>query len=179
MKNIKSYDFNKSYKDAKKTENLVMQFFISRGYIVEDVSENKDYMAQDIDLLVYSEKMSKCIKLEVKSDKTDTPNYFAETISNNKKNTLGCWLATKSDYIAYFFEKNKELHIIPTIPAQKYLKENYDKFKDAETSTVIKDSILYITKGKLIKKKELQENISITIIDLKRFIKKMNVSNNT
>jgi len=122
-KNIKSYDFNKKNDDSKKVEALIIEFLESRGNRVEDVSDIEYYRKIDVDLLVHNEK-NKIIKLEVKADSTKTKNYFAETISNDKKNTLGCWLLTESDYIAYYFELDKELHIIPTKPAQEYVIKN-------------------------------------------------------
>lgn len=164
----KSYCFYSKNNDSKKTESLIADFFRSKGYLMLDVSNMKGYQEKDIDFLAYinGERDSQ-VKLEVKSDTYNSPNYFAEVISNTTKNTLGCWLNTQADYLLYYFEYNKELHIIPVKEAQEYVLNNYDNLKSTFTSTKTKNGkILYYTEGKLINKKKLQKVLDITVLNL-------------
>lgn len=162
---IQAYSFKEKNSATKTTEHLIAELCKKNGYVVFDVSNIKSYQEKDIDLLMYNKYDKTQFKIEIKSDTYLSPNYFAETISNISKNTLGCWLKTKSDYIFYYFEKNKELHIIPTKKAQEYVLKRYNKLKSVKVATK-NDSgkILYYTEGKLVNKKDIQKNVDIKII---------------
>lgn len=164
---INAYSFQDKNSATKITEHLIAELFKENNYIVFDVSNISYYQIQDIDLLVYNKYDKTRLKIEIKSDSYLSPNYFAETISNTTKQTLGCWLKTQSDYIFYYFEKNKELHVIPTKQAQQYVLERYNSLKTINVATKNNfGEIIYYTEGKLINKKDIQKHININLFYL-------------
>ena len=136
MAAIKTYSFNEKNNATKKTELLIKEWYEDNDWLVLDVSNMKGYQARDIDLIAYKDgNVDSQVLIEVKSDTYESSNYFAETISNTTKNTLGCWLKTEADLLMYYFEKTKEVHVIPVKEAQKYVIDNYDKLKTVKVGT--------------------------------------------
>ena len=74
---------------------------------VWDVQDEKEYQIKDIDLLWTTESGGEdydtAKTIEVKTDFYTTGNFFFETVSNVKKNTLGCFLKTEADFLFYYF----------------------------------------------------------------------------
>lgn len=168
---IKTYSFNEKNNATKKTELLIKEWYEDNNWLVLDVSNMKGYQEKDIDLIAYLDSIESQTMLEIKSDTYESPNYFAETISNTTKNTLGCWMKTEADLLMYYFEKTKEVHVIPVKEAQQYIKDNYNNLKTVKVGT--KDNrgrVLYYTEGKLVNKKQLQKAIDIKIYDLSYYI---------
>lgn len=168
MAAIKTYSFNEKNNATKKTELLIKKWYEDNDWLVLDVSNMKGYQARDIDLIAYKDgNVDSQVLIEVKSDTYESSNYFAETISNTTKNTLGCWLKTEADLLMYYFEKTKEVHVIPVKEAQKYVIDNYDKLKTVKVGTRANNGrLLYYTEGKLVNKKQLQKAINIEIYNL-------------
>lgn len=168
---VKTYSFEDKNNATKKTELLIKEWYEDNDWLVLDVSNMKGYQEKDIDLIAYYDTVESQVKIEIKSDSYQSPNYFAETISNTSKNTLGCWMKTEADYLMYYFEKDKEVHVIPVREAQQYIKDNYDNLKTAKVGTKDKRGrILYYTEGKLVNKRKLQKAIDIQIYDLSEYV---------
>ena len=75
---------------------------------VKNVEDDLYYRSIDVDLL-WTCSDGKIISIEIKGDRWHrTGNYFFETISNKSKNTQGCFLYTKADFIYYYFVNEKE-----------------------------------------------------------------------
>ncbi|MEZ5334929.1 MAG: hypothetical protein R2741_06700 [Methanolobus sp.] len=129
---------------------------------VVNVEENEKYRAQDIDLIWlrkgdsgYHETL-----IEVKADYQEkTGNYFIETISNDKKDTPGCFMYTEANYVYYYFFNIKELHILPMPSSKEWFIANMDRFKEMRTSTRINGKIAYYTIGRLVPKEEMQKEV--------------------
>lgn len=171
MANIKTYSFEDKNNATKNTELLIKRWYEDNNWLVLDVSNMKGYQEKDIDLIAYYDTVESQVKLEIKSDSYDSPNYFAETISNTTKNTLGCWMKTEADLLMYYFEKDKEVHVIPVKQAQQYIIDNYDNLKTIQVGTKNKHGrTLYHTEGKLVNKKKLQKAIGIEVYDLSYYI---------
>ena len=164
---IKTYGFEDKNNDSKQTELLIKEWYEDNGWLVLDVSNMRGYQEKDIDLIAYYDTVESQTKIEIKSDTYQSPNYFAETISNTSKNTLGCWMKTEADLLMYYFEKDKEVHVIPVKQAQQYINDNYDNLKTVRVGTKDKNGrTLYYTEGKLVNKRKLQKAIDIEIYDL-------------
>lgn len=172
MSAVKTYTFEEKNDATKRTETLIKEWYEDNDWLVLDVSNMKGYQQRDIDLIAYKDgNVDTQVMLEVKSDAYISNNYFAETISNTSKNTLGCWMKTEADLLMYYFEKTHEVHVIPVKEAQQYVKDNYDKLKTVKVGTRTDSGrLLYYTEGKLINKKQLQKAINIEIYNLSYYI---------
>ncbi|WP_299510045.1 hypothetical protein [uncultured Rummeliibacillus sp.] len=146
-----------AYKDIEK---YLKHFDVTDEVI--DVQNDKRFQSLDIDLLwkrtVNGNKET--IKIEIKGDRWHrTGNYFFETISNNNKNTPGCFMYTEADYIFYYFLEIKELHILPMPTTRNWFVLHQDDFEEKATSTPgANGQIAYKTIGKLVPKKTLHDN---------------------
>ena len=164
------YYFCTKDKEARKPTEEIIDW-LKKEYFVMNVEKDPSYQEKDIDLLVFKtepKEFPKRFKVEVKIDKySTTKNYFAETISNTTIGAIGCWYKTKSDYIIYYFKDIKEVHVIPTKPAQVYVRAHESTFKRhyAET-TGPNGEHWYFTEGRLVPKKELQKAVEIQIFYL-------------
>lgn len=129
-----------------------------------NVEENKKYQKEDVDLILVddSNTVIRTTKIEIKGDRWHhTGNYFFEVISNKQKGTEGCFLYTQSDYIFYYFVKQKELHILPTAKTREWFLQNKNRFRAREcTSLVGEDS--YNTVGYLVPRSIVLEEVEGT-----------------
>lgn len=147
---------------------------------VHNVENNKRYQEKDIDLVWlyfrddrYEGDNIGTSTLEVKADTYDSPNFFLEIISNDNKNTPGCFLQTQSDYLYYYFINKKILYIIPTKEAQDWYYSKIEQgkqFKHASVPTKNKfGEVLYRNKGALVNIKQMMKEVNISEYDLNYF----------
>ena len=120
---MEPYKFNEQNEIGKIGEGKVIDYFTNvKNRFVEDVREDPHYQKRGIDIIVDG-----LTKIEVKTDTTNTPNFFFETISSSKYNTVGCFLSTESDWIAYL--KQSKLYLIETIYLKGFYHTNQSKLK--------------------------------------------------
>lgn len=133
---------------------------------VVNVEDDVYYRSVDVDLL-WNCSDGKTISIEIKGDRWyKTGNYFFETISNKSKNTPGCFLYTKADFIYYYFVNEKELHILPMPATREWFIKNIDMFHEKATSTPV-GSGYYITVGRLVPRKKVKDEVEgVKIISL-------------
>lgn len=153
----KAYHFKERADFAQKGVDIISDYLMSLSCAVSvvNVENNSEYQDKDIDLIWKYEnpqkKLCECA-IEVKTDSYTTGNFWLETISNDAKNTEGCFLKSRADYFFYYFEKLDVLYIIPLKAAQKWLRLNMDRFRESITSTKDKKSgtHLYHTIGRIV-----------------------------
>ena len=88
--------------NGKDGEQLFKEIMESRGYKVEDVSNNEDYWDQDIDFIITSP--TGAVKtFEVKWDSRihKTGNLYLEVAAAHSKGGCGWFEFCKADYLAY------------------------------------------------------------------------------
>ena len=163
---MNSYNFySKNNYTQRGTKDIID--FLSESYFVIDVQDEKDYQKKDIDLIAIDKKdIHQTYTIEIKCDSygKKSSNYFAETISNKNKNTLGCWLLTQSQFIAYYFPDLRELHIIKTILAQQWTREHLSELPVKKLSTNDgHGNVYYQSEGVLIDRQTLIDTIGIRV----------------
>jgi len=164
----KAYNFKDQANSAKKGVDISCGYLKSLPCHVEiiNVENNPEYQDKDIDLIWKYENAEKRLcecAIEVKTDSYTTGNFWLETISNDAKNTQGCFLKSKADYFFYYFEKLDILYIIPLKPAQKWLGLNLNRFRESKTSTKDKKTgtHLYHTIGRIVPIETLRKELKI------------------
>lgn len=168
---MKKYNFNDANKISKNGINDITEFIKQNPKTIEIINVEKDilFQKQDVDLIwkLLINNKPKRVKIEVKIDRYhQTGNYFFETISNSKKQTLGCFLYTCADYIFYYFLKIKELHILKTNLVRVWFLKNQNNFKTISTQTCKTGKVLYKTIGKLVPRNILPKNLGTKVINL-------------
>lgn len=128
---------------------------------VINVEENRNFQKKDIDILakINTKKGKALTSIEVKCDTYKSGNMYVETISNKNKNTPGCILYSKADFLFYFFEKTKILYIMPMKKFREWFLLNKNHFTVKYPST--KNSfgkILYESEGYTVPLKFLERN---------------------
>lgn len=168
--NNKNY-FKNSNKYAEVAAAQITKYLETTGWTVTNVECDKAYQELDIDLVV--EKDGETFTIEIKADNygAKTANYFCETISNTSKNTLGCFYATQSNYIFYYFLDTFELHVIPTADAQEWLKANESLYRTHSVKTTgANGEYWYSNQGRLVNRTDLQNAVDVQIIDFKKYL---------
>ena len=99
--------------------------------------------------------------LEVKSDRHDVENFFIETVSQKESDKLGGFVTTTSDYLMYYFLKQRRLYIFDTKELQKWIAKMGVGYQQFPVRTPTGDSY-YTTIGIAVPVKDLQEH-SLTI----------------
>ena len=138
-------------------------------YIVKDIQDDLQFRKVDIDLLLIDNKdinNPKTHKIEVKTDRYyNTYNYFFETISNKTKNTTGCFLYSEADYLFYYFQNEKELHMLPFKKTRKWFCENKDRFQTKYPATRNnKGQILYRSEGKIVPRSIVRNEVDGIVV---------------
>lgn len=95
-------------------EQLFAQIMKDQGYIVEDVSDNKDYWGKDIDFVITSPITGKTKTFEVKFDSRihKTGNLYLEFVNINSKGGNGWWKFCEADYLVYGDAVNRTFIVI-------------------------------------------------------------------
>ena len=120
---MEPYNFDEQKEIGEIGEGKVIDLFTNKfNRKVEDVREDPYYQKRGIDLLVDG-----LTYIEVKTDTTNTNNFFFETISSSKYNTAGCFLTTQSDWIAYL--KQAKLYLIETVYLKGFYHVNKSRLK--------------------------------------------------
>lgn len=167
--NNKNY-FKNSNKYAEIGAVEVTKYLETTGWTVTNVEGDKEYQSLDIDLV--ASRAGETVTIEIKADNygSKTDNYFCETISNTSKNTLGCFYSTKADYIFYYFLDTFELHVIPAIEAQEWLRANEYRYRIHSVKTTgANGEYWYSNQGRLVKRTDLQNYVDVQIIDFKQY----------
>jgi hypothetical protein len=134
--------------------------------IIINVEKNKAWQKVDVDLIGINKEIGEALErtlLELKVDRYHKKgNFCCETISNSKTMSIGCWYATKSDFIVYYFPGTRTVHIMHTIEAQEYVRKNESKFKTFETGTNgYKGEHWYDSMGFLVNIDEMKKHVYI------------------
>lgn len=164
MNNLNEYDFNETSNIGNDGVIIIKKYLesLESTIVYEDVQNVKEFQKNDIDLRLLN-RDNNIISIEVKTDRYyNTGNFFFETISNQQKNTPGCFLYTKADYIYYIFLPEKLLYIIPVKESREWFLDNINSFITRPTSTENK----YITIGKLVPRNIIMMNVNIEVIHL-------------
>ncbi len=138
---------------------------------VLNVEQETEYQQQDVDLLWWFKRGAELYqyKIEVKGDQYhQTGNYFFETISNETKNTPGCFLYTTADYIFYYFVAVRELHVLPMPATRAWFLTHEQEFVLRATSTPVGKGKIYKTIGRLVPRKRVKQEVpGVKIIPIK------------
>jgi hypothetical protein len=135
-----------STKAARDIENyLSNNFHYIKVINVEKVSK---YQLKDIDLVLITP--DKNVTIEIKADRWNkTGNFFFETLSNEEKGTLGCFLYSEADFLYYYFINTKTLYSLPMIKSREWFLANISRFKEVKTRTKVRNSF-YTTVGRIV-----------------------------
>lgn len=121
--------------------------------VVHNVEDNPIYQEHDIDLLWTVLERSgqlRLIPIEIKGDTYhQTGNFFFETISNESKNTPGCFMYTKAKWLFYYFVEAGILYCLPMEKVRPWFAHHIDRFEERKTSTPV-GSEMYVTVGRLV-----------------------------
>ena len=145
---MNSYNFNQCYEVSKAAISKVTRWLMEQKTIISviNVEDDKRFQELDVDLLAIMDD-STCKLIEVKTDRYDTGNFFLELISNVEKDSRGCILQTKSDYVFYYFTKIHKLYILSTYYLQKWLIDNHTHYNKKTVKTFLSNGGSYHTIG--------------------------------
>ena len=174
MANFRQYSMNAASSVAVQAAQDLETYLRNKPETIEvlNVEDDPTCRAKDIDLIWTfrgSDGSHAIVTIEIKGDRYyHTGNYFLETISNEGKNTPGCFLYTQADYIFYYFVAEKELHILPMPATRDWFQQHLHQFQEKKTSTPVANGKYYVTVGRLVPRNQLQKEVpGVKIILLK------------
>lgn len=125
---------------------------------VRNVEGDREFRKRDIDLVWETDKGE--ITIEIKGDTYHrTGNFFLETLSNQERNTPGCFMYTEADFVFYYFVTIKKLYILPMPETRDWFREHLGEFRERATETEIGNGEHYTTVGRLVPIATLLANV--------------------
>lgn len=105
-------------------EAAVKQYLDEKGYSITDVSKNKEYWLQDVDLL--ATKGASTLKIEVKGERQihKYQSFFIELMADEERNKAGWIDITKADYIFYMDGITFDCYVFKPQDMRNYLAKN-------------------------------------------------------
>lgn len=124
---------------------------------VRNVESEKDFQKIDVDLVWITNKRE--YKIEIKADQWHkTGNFFFETHSNKERNTPGCFLNTRADFVFYYFIIPKVLYCLPMPRTREWFQFKMENFKESSTTTPVNGE-QYTTVGRLVPIDEVMKHV--------------------
>ena len=112
------------------------------------------------------------VELKVDTQGHETGNFAFETVSNETRGTIGCFLRTTSDLFFYFLAGTNELWVMDTKKVQAWfldeMKKTPNRFRPFETYTRLDDGTCYSSFGRLVPLDDLKAVGKL--IDLKKAV---------
>ena len=164
MFTMRSYTMEDATRVAKLAAEHIEEWLRKRAAMLEvlNVEDDPIYRLKDIDL-IYKHRENNIevtTTIEIKGDRYHyTGNYFFETVSNEQKNTPGCFMYSEAEYLFYYFVDQRELHIIPLRMAREWFETRMNEFEEKKPETKLPHGAHYNTVGRLVPRKRLQEAI--------------------
>jgi len=149
-------------------EALAYEWLAARELVacVEDVSKDPHYQKKDIDFIVNLTTGNQ-LKVDVKYDTRidQTGHVFIELISNNTRWSPGNFLYSEADLFLYIFAKSEQVLILPLKETRDYVYSRCEGYKIGRCPNYgYGGKLLYSSLGRLVRYKELLENIESTAL---------------
>lgn len=165
---MRYYNFSETQKVGKRGVRDVVSALKKRNILKDFITinrQNNRLCGFDVEVLIESKNKGKKIynsySLEVKSDRHYVDNFFIEIISQKESNKLGGFVTTKSDYLMYYFLKQRRLYIFETKKLKKWIEDNKFVYQQRSVRTPTGDSH-YTTVGITVPVEDLKD-YAITI----------------
>ena len=103
------------------SESLVQLFLTERGWLVENLSQDKQYQQKDIDFLATKDGETRTVEVKQDNRCGQTGNFLLETITNCRTGGKGWFAKTQADYIIFHNTIGGELLTTATNYLRAYL----------------------------------------------------------
>jgi len=127
---------------GKKGEQYLTNQLSSIGYQVHDVTQERQYQAQDIDLIAIKDNVNATI--EVKNDRGifNYGNVFLELISNLEYGTAGWFTYCRADYLVFYEEQRGIAHLVKRAELVDTYNRNKNSIKVRQCGTETKGACM-------------------------------------
>lgn len=147
---------------VKRVENFYKLKYGSK--VVANVENNKEYQAQDIDLIIEADKPFSC---EIKSDKNHTTgNIVLEDFSNFESGKRGWTHICQADYLVYAFPDINSAYVFSMPELRQWYMANKRKFRARSVQTKTGSNSTYTTKFHLIPLSRLTAELKVEQIKI-------------
>jgi hypothetical protein len=127
-----------------------------QGSRLHDVSLDPRFQHRGVDLL-WEHPDGQVVGIEVKGDRQPRQaTYFLELVSNLEKDTPGCFLYSRADWLAYVFLSKRELHLLPLPAARAWFLEHAARYPLKHTRTRT-GALQYTTVGAVVPVADMSE----------------------
>ncbi|WP_336784146.1 hypothetical protein [Paenibacillus illinoisensis] len=167
MKPTNKYTMKETMDVAKQASLEIEQYLWQQPETLGVVNLEDDPYFQALDIDLAWETKDGVFLVEIKGDRYyRTGNYFFEVVSNQSKNSLGCFMYTEADFVFYYFIDEKELHVLPMPQTREWFNENKDRYQQKTVSTSVGTG-RYFTVGKLVPRDEVKgkQVVNLSVLD--------------
>ncbi|MCL2012361.1 MAG: hypothetical protein FWG75_06205 [Cystobacterineae bacterium] len=158
---MKSYSMHSVMGAANRAVALACQWMRQQcpTAFIHNVQEEPRFQRLGVDLLW--EKQEETLGVEVKGDRSRGQRFFFELVSNFEKNTPGCFLYSKADWMLYVFLPLRRLYALHLPSARNWLLPLAKNFPLHKTHTRV-GPIAYTTLGLAVPVKALLQALPHT-----------------
>lgn len=114
-------------------QGVVSAYLTAHGYLVEDVTGNRDYQRQDIDFLVKAQRKQAWRTVEVKTDAYTSGNLFLELVTD--KGLPGCVFKSRAEIWCYWLCELGQLLFIELPKLQLWLVEHSHEYERTQVGS--------------------------------------------
>jgi NTP pyrophosphatase (non-canonical NTP hydrolase) len=128
---------------------------------LRNVESDPYFQERDIDLVWRAKDQQdrpREVTIEIKGDRWhETGNFFFETVSNKARNTPGCFVYTRADYVFYYFVETHQLYVLPMPETREWFLAHQEIYRQVETTTAQSGGQTgYVTVGRLVPVTDVQ-----------------------
>lgn len=153
--------------NGKEGERLARQWLESRGWYVEDVSNNPEYWGQDIDLLCYDDEGAVSVEVKWDFSISKTGNMYVEHTTDIDNEKAGWYKFCCADYLYYGDGKNRQFYVFRFEHLKEYVERN--KSTLPQRKAVDKDKygeVKKVGEGYLVSIRDFTQQYPVEIIKL-------------
>jgi hypothetical protein len=132
MPNVYSWDSQIAI--GERGVQAVMSYLRQHGYHVDDVTNDKDWQARDIDLLVRGKRKKRWRSVEVKVDSYVSGNVYLELVSSYGR--PGCVFKSRADVWCYWLSSLGILLLIDLPALQLWLLDHSRDYKRSQVTSI-------------------------------------------
>lgn len=153
--------FQRDLEEAKKGEQKVRQLLEDKGWIVQDVSDEKEYQQQDIDFIITKDGRTHTIEVKYDGLIAATGNFFLELQSSMEYKTPGWFSICQADMVFYVDKQNNVVHIFSMKDMKEFVEKVWCRLVHTNADHANKT-----TQGRLASKEKFKQEYGLTSYEL-------------
>lgn len=144
----------------------VMKYFTDNapGIEVIDVQNDPFFQGVDVDLVLVHKQLRQVRWVEVKSDTYTSGKMFLETWSNLERQSPGCLMYTRADFLVHYFTAYGWAIMVPVKALREWMGRRVEEFPRKTTTNTLSDGATFTSVGHVVPVGVIQSEVRGTSI---------------